>query len=162
MADQQRIPQLTGADELRASDRDREQVAQLLEEHYAAGRLTFDEVQQRIDSAYSSRTYGDLRALLRDLPATRPNQAPHKPAAITFDAPLFVRVRVSNLSPTARKLLARYVAITALLIVIWAATGASFFWPIWPMIGMGVCFLRVANGHGSCAMRHEHSRAERS
>ena len=31
-----------------------------------------------------------------------------------------------------------YLAVSALLIVIWALTGAGYFWPIWPMLGWGV------------------------
>lgn len=34
--------------------------------------------------------------------------------------------------------LAVYVIINALLVGIWAASGGSYFWPIWPMIGWGV------------------------
>ncbi len=31
-----------------------------------------------------------------------------------------------------------YATVNALLIVIWAASGAGYFWPIWPMIGWGL------------------------
>ena len=31
--------------------------------------------------------------------------------------------------------------VTALLLVVWAATGAGTFWPIWPMLGMSVAML---------------------
>ncbi len=31
-----------------------------------------------------------------------------------------------------------YLAVNALLIVIWAATGAGYFWPIWPMGGWAI------------------------
>jgi hypothetical protein len=31
-----------------------------------------------------------------------------------------------------------YVAVNALLIVIWATTSGGFFWPIWPMLGWGI------------------------
>ena len=31
-----------------------------------------------------------------------------------------------------------YVIINALLVVIWAATGAGYFWPIWVIIGWGI------------------------
>jgi hypothetical protein len=31
-----------------------------------------------------------------------------------------------------------YIVINALLIVIWAATGAGYFWPIWVIIGWGI------------------------
>ena len=31
-----------------------------------------------------------------------------------------------------------YVIVNALLVVIWAATGAGYFWPIWPIAGWGI------------------------
>ena len=31
-----------------------------------------------------------------------------------------------------------YLAVSALLVAIWALTGAGYFWPIWPMLGWGV------------------------
>ena len=34
--------------------------------------------------------------------------------------------------------LAVYVLVNTMLIVIWAATGAGFFWPIWPIAGWGI------------------------
>src|SRR5918994_1248594 len=33
---------------------------------------------------------------------------------------------------------APYLAVSALLIMIWALTGAGYFWPIWPILGWGV------------------------
>ena len=33
--------------------------------------------------------------------------------------------------------------VTALLIVVWAATGADYFWPIWPMLGMSFALVAV-------------------
>lgn len=31
-----------------------------------------------------------------------------------------------------------YVAVNAMLVVIWAVTGSGFFWPIFPILGWGV------------------------
>jgi hypothetical protein len=31
-----------------------------------------------------------------------------------------------------------FVLVNALLIVIWAATGAGFFWPVFPLVGWGI------------------------
>ena len=53
---------------LRASDADREQVAQFLRDAYAEGRLTADEYQDRLAENYAAQTYGDLLPVLRDLP----------------------------------------------------------------------------------------------
>ncbi|MGE7434162.1 MULTISPECIES: DUF1707 SHOCT-like domain-containing protein [Kitasatospora] len=58
--------------EMRASDADRERVAELLRDAYAEGRLTMEEHADRIEAAYGARTLGDLVPLTRDLPAHRP------------------------------------------------------------------------------------------
>ncbi len=55
--------------ELRASDADREQVAAQLRDAAADGRLTLEELAERIDSAYTARTSTELTRLTRDLPA---------------------------------------------------------------------------------------------
>lgn len=39
-----------------------------------------------------------------------------------------------------------FVAIWVLLIVIWFATGAGYFWPIWPIAGMGIALAFTAYG----------------
>jgi len=57
---------------MRVSDADREQVAERLREHFAAGRLTSDELDERIAAALSAKTVGDLRAIMADLPEPAP------------------------------------------------------------------------------------------
>lgn len=54
--------------ELRASDADRERVAEVLREAVAEGRLTMEEFDERLDAAYRARTYAELEPLTRDLP----------------------------------------------------------------------------------------------
>ncbi|WP_280688043.1 DUF1707 domain-containing protein [Kitasatospora sp. GAS204B] len=58
--------------ELRASDADREKIAELLRDAYAEGRLTVDEHAERIEAAYSAKTLGELAPLTRDLPTHQP------------------------------------------------------------------------------------------
>jgi hypothetical protein len=53
---------------LRASDADREQVAERLRHAAAEGRLLDDELEDRLGSAWSARTYGELDAIVSDLP----------------------------------------------------------------------------------------------
>jgi fatty acid desaturase len=33
---------------------------------------------------------------------------------------------------------ALYAAVNLLLIIVWAVTGARYFWPIWPILGWGI------------------------
>ncbi len=63
-------------DRIRISDADRERVTARLREHFAEGRLTSDELDERITAALSARTYGDLRAVMADLPDPAPEAAP--------------------------------------------------------------------------------------
>src|SRR5882724_4202114 len=56
--------------ELRASDTDRERVADQLREAAGHGRLTLDELEERLELTYASKTYAELEPLTRDLPAS--------------------------------------------------------------------------------------------
>ncbi|MFJ5836152.1 DUF1707 domain-containing protein [Streptomyces shenzhenensis] len=58
------------APELRASDADRERVAEVLRDALAEGRLDMEEFGERLDATYKARTYGELAPITRDLPAT--------------------------------------------------------------------------------------------
>lgn len=54
--------------DMRASDAERERIAEILREAVAEGRLEMPEFEQRLDSAYRARTHGELEPLVRDLP----------------------------------------------------------------------------------------------
>src|ERR671939_602751 len=61
---------------LRAADADRERVAKFLREQHSVGRLSHDELEERVDRAYHAVTMGDLDRLIADLPQPRPRPAP--------------------------------------------------------------------------------------
>ncbi|RPK83204.1 DUF1707 domain-containing protein [Streptomyces sp. ADI98-10] len=61
---------------MRASDAERERIAELLREAVAEGRLDMDEFDQRLGAAYKARTRGELVPLVQDLPAAGPEFAP--------------------------------------------------------------------------------------
>ncbi|GGN53577.1 hypothetical protein GCM10011579_011880 [Streptomyces albiflavescens] len=54
--------------ELRASDADRERVAEQLRDALAEGRLDMEEFEERLEATYKARTYGELTPITRDLP----------------------------------------------------------------------------------------------
>jgi hypothetical protein len=56
---------------LRASDSDRERLAERLRHATAEGRLSAKELEERLEVLFAARTYGDLDALLADLSASR-------------------------------------------------------------------------------------------
>jgi hypothetical protein len=70
-------------DHIRVSDADRERVTGRLREHFAEGRLTSDELDERVSAALNAKTFGDLRPLMADLPEpvpAPPRAAPPRPA----------------------------------------------------------------------------------
>jgi Domain of unknown function (DUF1707) len=58
-----------GGGHFRASHADREQVINTLKAAFVQGRLTKDELDQRVGQAFASKTYAELAALSADLPA---------------------------------------------------------------------------------------------
>ncbi len=121
---------------LRASDRDRERVVEELRMHAAEGRLTVEELEERVQRALDARTADELAALTRDLPD------PVRPTTRT-------RRRRSTARPEVRT----YLAVMALLVTVWALAGAGYFWPLWPAVGWGVFLLTPGGARGGCAPR---------
>lgn len=72
---------------LRASDADREHVAELLGRAFAEGRLSTEEHSERLEAVYAAKTMGELRPLVVDLPvAFDPPTAAGMPTARPEDA----------------------------------------------------------------------------
>ena len=69
---------------LRASDADRERIANVLREAAGDGRLTMAELDERLDAVYAAKTYAELEPITHDLPATG---AEYGPAASPGAAP---------------------------------------------------------------------------
>lgn len=92
---------------LRASDADRERVADRLRQATAEGRLLAEELEERLGAAFSARTYGQLDAIVSDLPGAPSGrrQRPYPIAQITiasvlllvFVMPVLVAVLVAAL-----------------------------------------------------------------
>jgi hypothetical protein len=74
-----------GRNELRASHQDRDRVVELLRVAAGDGRLTADELDQRLEAALTARTYGELAALTADLPV--PGTITHAAASSTVAKP---------------------------------------------------------------------------
>jgi Domain of unknown function (DUF1707) len=64
--------------DLRVGDADRQAVVAELQRHYIDGRLTSEELGERVSNALQAKTFADFAPLLSDLPALPPEQ----PAAI--------------------------------------------------------------------------------
>jgi len=117
--------------ELRASDADRERVTERLRTAAGEGRLSADELEERLDRAFRARTEAELAPLTADLPA---------PPAARRRRPL-------------RPDFGPYVGVSVMLIAIWALTGMGYFWPIWPILGWGISFVGPGSVRGRCRPR---------
>jgi hypothetical protein len=72
---------------LRIGDTERDAVAAELREHFAHGRLTLEEFNERIDAVFAAKTQSDLSRLTSDLPHVRSGGAP-LPSARTRSGPM--------------------------------------------------------------------------
>jgi Domain of unknown function (DUF4190)/Domain of unknown function (DUF1707) len=70
---------------MRACDADRERTADLLRSAFVEGRLSQDELDERLGQVYTARTYADLATQTSDLPLQRP--LPVVPPPQTFAPP---------------------------------------------------------------------------
>lgn len=67
---------------LRPSDTDREQTAGRLDHAASEGRLSADELEQRLEATFCARTYGELGRLVCDLPSDREAKRRHRLAGL--------------------------------------------------------------------------------
>ncbi len=120
---------------LRASDADRDAVADRLRVAHTEGRLSVEEYGERLDAAFAARTLGDLALLTADLPP--PDRAP----ARTGDEPTPGR----STAPARRErrggaalqaAWGTWLVAVLVNVVIWAIVSLSqqdwvYFWPAW-------------------------------
>jgi len=78
--------------ELRASHDDRDRVVEMLRVSAGDGRLTAEELDERLEQAMTARTYGELARLVADLPATGPVTSPVTSPATAARAKDVVRI----------------------------------------------------------------------
>ncbi|WP_214320205.1 DUF1707 SHOCT-like domain-containing protein [Nonomuraea sediminis] len=71
-------------DDLRIGDAEREQTMASLREHFAQGRLTHEELDERLDRTLAAKTARDLAQITADLPGSRFKE-PSAPPAEGFD-----------------------------------------------------------------------------
>jgi hypothetical protein len=84
---------------LRASDADRERVAEVLRRHHLDGRLDTDELQDRLGACYAAKTEADLAALLADLPgegAPRSARVPGRAIGVPLAAVVVVALALAT------------------------------------------------------------------
>ena len=133
---------MTSDPRTRAGDEDRERTATALGEHYAAGRLTLEEFQQRLDQAYAAKTLEDLDDLMTDLPGSDlsplPGQRGGGPPLPQRRAP--GPVQASGEHSAVRQL---WLAVGITAMVIWLISGATGGpWFLWLAVPLAFIVLR--------------------
>ncbi|MBB5911611.1 hypothetical protein BJY24_000478 [Nocardia transvalensis] len=134
----------------RASDAERQQVADLLSRHLSEGRLDLAEYDQRLERVYATATREDLTLVLSDLPELSRPRATHRPAASKAPArvPIWQRIEGSA-----------WLGVSLLCLAIWAMISIgsgeiTYPWPIWVIGPWGaVLVFRVLMGWESRACR---------
>jgi hypothetical protein len=103
----------------------------VLRQHCSAGRLTFEELSERLEQVYQARTLDQLFSLTNDLPDPEPHPhlAEHLPELRTV-----LPARGRSLAFDA----AAYAVVNAVLVAVWVVTGGGYFWPIWSIVVWGV------------------------
>ena len=132
-------PRQPGHASMRASDADREIVRTMLADAFADGRLTREEYDDRLNSLYGSRTLGEVSSLVTDLV---PLEGPPMAAPV---------LRADMRKRGARKWrkdveesFAAFLVPSIICTVIWiAVTGRGFFWPVFPMLFLGINLIKT-------------------
>ncbi|WP_067822824.1 DUF1707 SHOCT-like domain-containing protein [Actinomadura kijaniata] len=122
--------------DIRASDADRDRVASALREHCAQGRITIDELNERLESVYAARTLGELEAVTADLPEEDLYQLPVPAAQKTTGGLPAPRSGAGALERFGgRGAWATWAAVSGINLAIWAillvAVGPVYPWWIW-------------------------------
>jgi DUF1707 SHOCT-like domain len=119
--------------EMRASDADRDRVAAALREHCAEGRITMDELHERLEAVYTAKTVGALQDVTADLPETDLYELP---VPATRKATMAPARRGSGplARPGARNSLAVYATVNLITFTVWLVSciaGGSLLFPWW-------------------------------
>ena len=121
--------------DIRASDADRDQVAASLREHCALGRITMDELQERLESVYAAKTVGQLQEVTSDLPEEDLYQLP-VPAGQPKSTASPANVPSRELDHPGRKAMwSAWATVSGINFTVWLiillTTGAVYPWWIW-------------------------------
>lgn len=128
---------------LRASDADRDAVAESLREHAATGRLTMDEFGERLERCYAAQTYGELDVLVADLPGPDPySDLPVPPGGVTRTPVPWEPHDLPQQHEPHGGAWAAWASVSLICWAIWLASlisGGSVqgFWPVWVTVPWG-------------------------
>jgi hypothetical protein len=133
-------PRQPGHAPMRASDADREIVRATLGDAFADGRLTREEYDDRLNTLYGSRTLGEVSSLVTDLVPL--DGSPMAPAPL-LGADMRTRA-ARKWRKDVEESLAAFLVPSIICTVIWiAVTGGGFFWPVFPMLFLGLNLVKT-------------------
>jgi hypothetical protein len=133
-------PRVSANAVLRATDRDRDVVHQVLAEAYADGRLDRDEFDTRSAQTAAARTLGELPPLLADLV----EPVPVPPGGVLPAGGAELRQQaVAKYKSDRRDAFWGFLAPSFICVVIWLAFGPGFFWPGFVIAGTGINVLSM-------------------
>lgn len=137
-----------GREQMRAADEDRRNVAEQLRLALEEGRLDLNEYDERVQQAYSAKTYADLDGLLTDLPNAAPVVPIPPPGELLVDdkqAEKATRVWLAHVWGSWPKALVFFTLIWGVTAL--ASNDLVFYWPVWVLGPWGVVLLlRTAAG----------------
>jgi hypothetical protein len=146
---------------LRASDADREAVVAILGDSHEEGRLSLDEMQDRVTAAYKAGTIGQLKNLVRDLPVKPSRRKADSTRPSTSGKRRKLRPRPFNQLTDGQKALrvlwTIWTSVVSVNLVIWFLATVSegeplYFWPLWvagpagAVLGTVSWFCRTGDG----------------
>jgi hypothetical protein len=103
---------------LRASDADREYVAERLRHAAAEGRILAEELEQRLEATFTAKTYGELNDVVADLPLDRPVAGPGRRVPVRLRPATIVALVI--LFPMVLAIATAAIVAIAALITAWA------------------------------------------
>jgi Flp pilus assembly protein TadB len=109
---------------LRTSDAEREQVAERLRQAAVEGRILAHELEERLEAVFVSRTYGELDAVVADLPRSGPPRRRRPHDVVSWRAALLLAVVV----PFAILVLAVAIFVLTGLLAVWVLSLAIAWW----------------------------------
>lgn len=123
---------------IRTSDSERDRVAQLLQEHFAQGRLDHEEFTERLSQVYKSKTVDELAKVTTDLPER--DLADVGRVAVTDTGGAMPPLRLRD--PALMVPWVLYGGVNALCFAIWLilylTTGAAYPWFLWVLGPWGI------------------------
>lgn len=120
--------------DLRIGDAERDATAALLAHHFAAGRLSRSEFDERTEQVLVARTRSQVDHVVVDLPST-PGERPSTALDAAGDAEDSPGRAAAQWR---RGMLAPWMVFSVFFVVLWAVTGGGYFWPMWPIMGWGI------------------------